>query len=556
MITKTSSGWFFFVFNGLDDYILEKIMRTNVLDTSAVALSQLRYATLLASENISNADNQYYSRNTVVFGNNSSGLLSASSLRMNNFFLTSQLHSANADGGYASSYLNFASTVDSIITGITADSDGNSTNVLLNGIDNIASSFQDLATNDTNSGRQTLLSRISALVSNANSIQSTLQEYSDQINSELKVNAETLNTQANQIAQLNKKIALSPDDSSLLTERDTILGSMSKLISIDVTEKDNGTVDVRLNNGVSIVKGIKSSEISTSNGLYGSDLQLSINGNIITKPSIIGGEIGGSLAAREEIIGESERGTAKALLGYLASINATNKNGFTSDGTAGTDLITIGTVNSLANSKNTGTGNFTVTLDDTKISSLSAGPIEIEKTASGYLLTDTQSGETVTSVTSPISGFGYTFEATGTMVSGDKFIADPLAQMLKNVSVTDDTSAIAAASSTPVASGDTSNLTSLAYVSETDIFNGGSDSIYDELSSVFVSIGNKHVTADQNSTTAQSIIDNAEARWANLSGVNTTEEELNLVKFQQIYQSISKVIEGDTKMFDSLINVI
>lgn len=531
-------------------------MRTDLLGGAGIALNQLRYATHVASQNINNADNPYYSRSIVVFGNDASGFLTANAERMNNIFLTSQVHSSTSNTLYSDRYLSFASSVDKIITGITPTEDGNSVNPILGGIDDITEAMNALATSDSTSGRSSLLSRINSLIANSNTMQESLGEFKKQVNDEVASNALVLNKQAEQLAELNKKLISSPDDPSLLTQRDTILGKMSELVAIDVTEKSNGTVSVTINGGYSIVDGLKHSEITAETGEYGDDLYLAVNGNVMTNPEKVGGTLGGNLAAREELVNSAERGLSKTLLGFFASINEVNLSGFKKDGSAGTELVSIPSVNALASSNNTGTGNFDVSLDQSKVSELREGPIAIEKTASGYIVTDTSTGDSITTTTAPIEAFGYKFESVGTMVAGDKFVADPLGQMLMGAEVVGSVDDIAAAGKLPVASGDNSNLQKFGELSDQKIFNDGKDTIYNQISNVFVGIGNKHVAAEQDFTTNLAINDTAVMRWNNLSGVNTQEEELNMMKFQQIYQSVSKVIEADSKMFESILGVI
>lgn len=531
-------------------------MRTNLLDGSAVALNQLRYATLISSQNINNADNPYFSRSTVVFGNDASGFLTVSAKRMNNFFLTSQLHSATANSAYSERYLSFAGSVDKIITGIVPNESGSANNPILAGIDDVTEALNSLVNTDSSSGRSSLFSRIDSLIANANSMQGTLDEFRIQVDSELISNAKVLESQAKQLAEINKRLSSTPNDNNLLTQRDTILGQMSQLIAVDVHERSNGMVDVKISGGYNLVDGLKSSEVKAQVGAYGDDLYLSVNGDVLTNPDKIGGSLGGNLAARDQIINDSERGLSKALVGFFSELNNANKLGYTKDGLAGGGLISIPDSKTLANIKNNGTGNLSISLDQSNISELTTGPIEIEKTASGYLVTDKSSGKTLTSNTTPIEAFGYSFEPTGSMVAGDMFLADPLKSMLAGAQVSSDINSIAAASKLPVASGDISNLKNLAQVSDAKVFNDKKDNVYNEISNVFVSIGNNHVSAKQNATTNKTISETASMRWANLSGVNTQEEELNMVKFQQIYQSVSKVIESDKKMFESILGVV
>ncbi|KDM90882.1 hypothetical protein EA58_14070 [Photobacterium galatheae] len=521
-----------------------------------MALNQLRYATLISSQNINSADNPYYSRSTVVFGTDQSGMLTTSAKRMNNFFLTTQLHAATANDAYAERYLSFAASVDKIITGISPDESGSANNPVLAGIDDISEALSALATTDSTSGRSALLSRMNSLIANAHTLQESLDEFRKQADAEVSSNAKVLESQAKQLAEINRRLSSTPNDNNLLTQRDTLLGEMSKLVDIEIQERSHGGVDVQVAGGYSLVDGLKSAKVTAETGAYGDDLYLAVNGDVLFNPETLGGSLGGNLAAREEIIDGSERGLAKALLGYFSALNVTNKGGFTKDGLSGEALISIPESSALSNAKNNGTGNFSISIDQNNVAALSSGPMIIEKTASGFLVVDTSTGNSVTTDTSPIAAFGYQFDAKGTMVAGDKFLADPLANMLKGATVTGGINDIAAASKQPVASGDVSNLKNLAEVSDKKIFSGGKDTIYNEISNVFVTIGNRHVAAKQDATTHKTISETAAMRWANLSGVNTQEEELNMIKFQQIYQSVSKVIESDKKMFESIIGVV
>lgn len=531
-------------------------MRTDLLSSSAIALNQLRYATMISSQNINNADNPYYSRSVVSFGVDQAGYVTASAVRMNNFFLTTQVHSANADEAYSDRYLSFAGSVDKIITGIVPSEDGNSKNPILAGIDSISEALASLATSDTPSTRSSLLSRIDTLILNTHSMQDSLKEFKSQVDSEISHNAQVLNNQAKQLADINGRLAAADNDPNLLTQRDALLGEMSKTVDIDVTENANGAVDIKVAGGYPIVTGTKSSDITAEKGAYGDGLYLAINGDVLTNAQKIGGSLGGNLDARENIINDAERQLSKALLGFMSAINSANEMGYKKDGTSGTKIVDIPSSHALANINNTGNGNLKISLDSSKVHELTTGPLEIEKNAAGYVITDTSTGEKITSNSSPIEAFGYKLDAVGTMNVGDKFVADPLGDMMLGSKMVGSIDDIAAASKLPVSAGDTGNLANLAKVTDERIFNDGNDDVYEEISNVFVNIGNNHVSAKQNYATNVAIKETAHMNWSNLSGVNTQEEELNMMKFQQIYQSVSKVIESDNKMFDSILGVV
>ncbi|MFT7723747.1 MAG: flagellar hook-associated protein FlgK [Roseateles sp.] len=67
-------------------------------------------------------------------------------------------------------------------------------------------------------------------------------------------------------------------------------------------------------------------------------------------------------------------------------------------------------------------------------------------------------------------------------------------------------------------------------------------------------VGTLGVRSQQNQaaqTTAQTVRDQSQATWAATSGVNTDEEAINLMQYQQMYQANMKVIAAAGKLFDS-----
>lgn len=67
-------------------------------------------------------------------------------------------------------------------------------------------------------------------------------------------------------------------------------------------------------------------------------------------------------------------------------------------------------------------------------------------------------------------------------------------------------------------------------------------------------VGTLGVRSQQNQaaqTTAQTVRDQSQANWASLSGVNSDEEAINLMQYQQLYQANMKVIAIAGTLFDS-----
>ncbi|CAH7158151.1 flagellar hook-associated protein FlgK [Vibrio alginolyticus] len=531
-------------------------MRTDMLQGASLALNQMRFATMVASQNINNADNPNYARNVVVFQMDDAGNVSVSPKRMSNFFLTEQLNQSTSDLTYAKNISSVSGSVDKIVTGVVADGEGSSSNPIAQGFQDINASLTAIATDDSHAGRSTLLSRINTLLTTTNSMYSHLEQYNTQIDSELKSGATSLNAQAEQLAKVNGKLRSSPNDPKLVTQRDSIISEMSKQAKLDVYESDNGMVDVKVASGYDLVRGTDASKITTGPDEFGRNTQIYINGDMIRDGEHFGGLLGSNMVIRDEVIAETERSVAHVVVGYMNELNKLNSEGFTSDGAAGGDLVSIPSSKAKARTSNTGGGGLTISVVPGSTSSMSPNAISVEKLASGYKFTDSKTGEEKLVASLPTEVFGFKVEGSGTINVGDKFEMDPLSGMLKGSKLVANEDDIAAAGSTPASDGDKSNLQNIASLSSAKIFSNGDDSTTQALAKVFTDIGNSTVAAEQSLNTAASINENASLRWNNLSGVNTQEEELNMLKYQQIYQSISKVIETDQKMFDSLISTI
>jgi flagellar hook-associated protein 1 FlgK len=114
---------------------------------------------------------------------------------------------------------------------------------------------------------------------------------------------------------------------------------------------------------------------------------------------------------------------------------------------------------------------------------------------------------------------------------------------------------IAAAAKLPVEAGDNGNLVNISKITSESIF-GGKQSVVTELGSMFVNIGNHTVASKNAHQTADSLRLTSQANWSSFSGVNIQEEELNLIQYQQVYQTVSKVINAAKENFDSLLNII
>ena len=529
-------------------------INVNVLNLASNALSQLRYGSSIDSRNINNADNKYYVRSIAVSEVDDAGMMKISSKRMSNYFLTSTLNHSTSNLEFAKERESLASSVDDIVTGVVPTDGGKSTNPIAQAMSDIMKAANGISSDDTYSSRNTFLSRIKALMSVVGGVESNLESSRNNIDSEVTDNVSKLNSLASQVSRLNKRMQASGDGDGLILQRDTLIGEISKLAKVDVDVNKNGSVEIRIGAGYTLVSGRHAYKVNVASGEYGSGKEVSVSGDVVN-PSRIGGSIGAGIKSREDIVRQSESGLARVVIGYMGEMNRINESGFLPDGSNGSPLFKIPELSSTASSKNSGDAAVTVSLDNDKISELQS-PLVLNRTAGGYEVTEKGTGKVIKLSSLPSSAFGFKINAVGTMNIGDSFKIDPLPEMLSSTQMTAKEVDISAATKEPVHAGDKSNIENFANIADRRIFNGNSDTVVNELANTFVRIGNRSVSATQEVDSSKSINKDARGRWDNLSGVNTQEEEMNIVRIQQTYQSAAKIISASKEMFNSLISAV
>ncbi|MEC8634150.1 MAG: flagellar hook-associated protein FlgK [Pseudomonadota bacterium] len=146
--------------------------------------------------------------------------------------------------------------------------------------------------------------------------------------------------------QLNRKLFLEDQPPGLLDQRDKLLREMAALVKIGVTELDNGQVIVNFGgagSGFEIVSTNSFQTVGTySSGEAGaSDLQLLLDpyGTRRALPGAPGGEIGGLLAFRSDVLRPTTVGLDHLARTFSDEVNKVHRQGLDLKGELGGDLF-------------------------------------------------------------------------------------------------------------------------------------------------------------------------------------------------------------------------
>lgn len=106
------------------------------------------------------------------------------------------------------------------------------------------------------------------------------------------------------------------------------------------------------------------------------------------------------------------------------------------------------------------------------------------------------------------------------------------------------------------AQGDNRNGLELSSLQTTGVLNGGTVTINESYASLIADVGNS-ASRIQSNLDAQTVLrDNVESSIAAKSGVNLDEEAANLIRFQQAYEAMARVVAVTGTLFDTLIGAV
>ncbi|OLF54852.1 flagellar hook-associated protein FlgK [Pseudomonas chlororaphis] len=418
----------------------------SLLNIGMSGLSASQSSLMTTGNNIANADTAGYSRQQTVQGSKASnqygnvfigsGTTLADVRRVYNSYLDAQLRTATSLNSDVAAYQGQISPIDQLLS----DSGTGMTGALTK----FFASVQNLNAKPTDeASRQLLLSDTRALSDRFNSVSSQLNTQNNDINGNLASMADQVNKLANTVAQLNQKISelssnggAMPND--LLDARNETVRQLSTFIKVDVSERGS-SLDLYLGSGQPLVMGNTSASLKvepSKNDPSRSALLLDRGSSTIDITSVTtGGEIGGLLRYRSEVLDPAMNELGRLALVIADQMNSQMAQGIDKNGEFGGNLFNdinsakLISERSIASGSNSaGSGNLNVTIKDT--GKLTTSDYEVTFTsATDYYVkrSDGTSMGAFSTNTTPapvIDGFSLSLNG-GAMSAGDSFKVTP-----------------------------------------------------------------------------------------------------------------------------------
>ena len=528
-------------------------------------LNAAQNALYATSNNISNVYTPGYNRELVLLGERGvgNGVQVNDIQRQFDQYVAGQLNQSTSNASALQAYETQVSQIDNLL----ADQEAG----LAPLIQNFFSSLEDLAGAPSDpSSRQGVIGSADTLSAQFRSFQQYLDDMQNGINGQISDEITQINNTAEQIANLNREIALAKAKqgeapNALLNQRDQLVAELSERIDVKLSVQESGTYNLSIGNGQPLVAGTRSFELeAVESKTDPSRLVVGYHdsaGNLVELKSknIQGGSLGGLLNFREETLDKTQNELGRLAVSLAQAFNEQHRDGVDLNGDAGGDLFAIGSPRLYSHADNTGTATLSVAFGDAEGLTTSDYTVTVVDPATGeFAITRNDNGETVNAILDAnnqlsFGGVVVTIDDPAQLAANDRFEVQPTRYAAGGMEMLiRDTAEIAAGSA--AGSGNNENALALQELQNQSLVSGNA-TFSQAYASLVGDVGNRTNIVKVNLAAQQGLQEQLSAVQQSVSGVDLNEEAANLIRFQQYFQANAKVIEVGSTVLDSILGL-
>lgn len=422
-------------------------MGSGIYNIGVSALRSAQAGITVTSHNIANANTPGYTRQEIIQTamlpqNTGSGFFGQGAdvtnvIRRYDQFLSGQVLEAQTQSSNLSARYELAQQVSNLL----GDSTGGLTPTLqdfFGAVNGMANAPESVA------ARQTLLGSAQSLVNRFQTLDGRLNEIRDGLNGQISDSVNQINSYARQIATLNDSIvqmqAQSPGQApnDLLDQRDQLVAQLSEQVRVSTIKQPNGSLDVFIGSGQSLVIGNKVATLQVQNSATDpSALEVVYFNNnkvsAIPEGSLQGGKLGGYLDFRANVLDPAVNALGRIAISIADTFNQQNRQGMDLQGALGGDIFVLASPRVTPATTNVGNSVLTATITGT--SELTGQDYSVKFNGTNYDVINTSTGIVVQTYTAAqlaagqtVTGTGLTLQLTaGSIadVAGDSFKVRP-----------------------------------------------------------------------------------------------------------------------------------
>lgn len=426
---------------------------SDILSIGLSGASAAKQALSTAGHNIANAQTEGFSRQRVQsdtrqpqitgVGALGSGTIVTNIKRVHDDFVSKEVRSNSSIANGLQTNYDFTSQVDNMLADPNA------------GLSPTLQSFFAAINNVSNdpssqSSRQVLIGEAKALSERFSYLDSRFESLREGTNATLKSHVGDVNNLAKSIADVNWKIVQAKEISQgepndLLDQRERLLHQLSEKVVVSTSEQEDGSLNVFIGNGQTLVVGKKASSLALQDNQHdASKLEVvyrSLGADAIVTRFLKGGSIGGLLDFRENMLDASQNELGRIAIGVSKTFNDQHHKGMTLENKLGGDFfkaIDKETPLTLPSSKNEGDYALKTTITNTD--NLTISDYQLDYNNGTYTLIRIKDDNVVgqfSSLPSEIEseGFKIEFERGTKIENGDSFVIRPTRAAASSFSV-------------------------------------------------------------------------------------------------------------------------
>ncbi|WP_404464730.1 flagellar hook-associated protein FlgK [Vreelandella aquamarina] len=390
------------------------------------------------SNNISNVYTPSYNRELTQLGEGrvGGGVRVDDIERQFNTYVANQLNNAKTQSSALETYYNQVSQIDNLL----ADRDAGLSPLM----QTFFSSLEDLASSPSDpAARQGVLGTANTLSAQFRSFDGYLQDMQSNINNQITDEITQVNNTVEQIAGLNKEIALArartgEAPNSLLNQRDFLVSELNDRMDLRLNVQDGKTYNISLPNGQPLVTGTSSFKLEPMQADY--DPQRTVvgyrdgGGNLVQldESTVKGGALGGLMTFRSETLDKTQNQIGQLAVSLSVAFNEQHKQGVDLDGDQGDDFFNVSAPQAYSYEDNSPVTIDAIEFDTDTIDQLRATDYTVSFAGSVPTVTRNDSGAEVDigtgwdAANNTLSFGGISMTFSNTPADGDQFEVQPV----------------------------------------------------------------------------------------------------------------------------------
>jgi flagellar hook-associated protein 1 FlgK len=433
-------------------------MTGSIFGIGVSGLTAAQAGLLVTSHNITNAATDGFHRQQAVQGTQTpqqtgagffgKGTTVDTVRRAYSRFLDNSVLQAQTQSAYLDAYNSYIRQIDDLLANPDAG--------LSPALQSFFSGVQDVGANPASvAARQQMISLAQALTGRFQTFDARLEEMRTSVNRQLTDVTGQINSLASEIARVNEQIVRfgydqSKEANDLLDQRDRLLGELNQLVRISTVAQSDGSINVFIGSGQSLVLGTQSYQLAVAPSAedpqdYGIFYVSGATRIPLSEVNLQGGTLGGLLAFRSETLDDVENQIGRMAIVLAQTFNDQHRLGMDLDGNLGGDFFAVPAAQTLANQNNTGTA--VIAAANTDVGALTASDYRLQFNAGTWTLTRLSDGLQTSFAAFPQTVDGVTLTLpSGAAADGDSFLIQPVRNGARDIDVLiTDTARIAAA---------------------------------------------------------------------------------------------------------------